>query len=677
MKNQCLLFTAFIFFSISINAQDKVWSPEMSMKIKAVNQTAISPDGKYVAYVVRTALMEGEKSEYNSQIWVSAKDGSFNEQYTRGDKSSSSPLFSPDGKKIAFMSSRNGKNQVWMMRVFGGEPEQISTAENSISSFQWSPDGSRIAYGMEDPQTAEEKKSKKEKTDVILVDKNFKYNHLYTVQLGKDEKGERATQQITSGQFTVNSFDWSPDGSQIVFSHQEDTNINTGFMNTDISIVPADSGAMRTVINRPGADDSPVFSPDGKSIAYVSHGGKSEPIGLGDLYVVPTAGGNSKKLMDTPDRSANLIDWTPDGKSLVISESVGTTVQVMTIPVSGKKAIILTSGDNLKFGSGDEPSVVTKSQQGTFRSVAFDKNMENMTYVYQNLQAPPEVYISSTKDFKNEQLSHVNDDLDLPNLARTELISWKSKDGLEVQGLLTYPHDYVEGKKYPVILQVHGGPAGVFSQDYNGRPGIYMTEYFAQQGYATIKPNPRGSTGYGKDFRYANFKDWGFGDFDDVVSGVDKVIEMGIGDVDRQFLMGWSYGGYMTSFAVTKTDRFKAASMGAGLPNLVSMVTTTDIGDYIVGHMGDEFYNDFDTYEKHSAIYQIKNVTTPTQVIHGQNDLRVPFTQGQEFYRSLKRMGVDTEMVVYPRTPHGPREPKFLMDVSDRILTWFKTHMPD
>jgi len=201
-----------------------------------------------------------------------------------------------------------------------------------------------------------------------------------------------------------------------------------------------------------------------------------------------------------------------------------------------------------------------------------------------------------------------------------------------------------------------------------------MIQYFAQEGYAVLRPNPRGSTGYGKDFRYANIMDWGYGDFDDLMSGVDLVIGMGVGDPDQLYLMGWSYGGYMTSFAVTKTDRFRAASMGAGLPNLISMTTTTDIQDYLVGHMGGEFWDDYETYEKHSAMYRIKNVVTPTQVIHGAEDLRVPFTQGQEFYRALDRRDVATEMIVYPRTPHGPREPKFLMDVSDRILTWFRKH---
>jgi dipeptidyl aminopeptidase/acylaminoacyl peptidase len=260
-------------------------------------------------------------------------------------------------------------------------------------------------------------------------------------------------------------------------------------------------------------------------------------------------------------------------------------------------------------------------------------------------------------------------------MGRTEVLSWTSKDGLKIEGLLTYPVNYQKGKAYPLILQIHGGPAGVFAQSFTGGPAIYMTQYFAQHGYAIIRPNPRGSTGYGKDFRFANVRDWGFGDFEDCMSGVDKVIEMGVGHADSLCIMGWSYGGYMTSYVVTKTDRFKAASMGAGLPNLVSMVTTTDIPVYLVAHMNAEFWQDYATYEKHSAIYRIKNVTTPTQVIHGQQDLRVPFTQGQEFYVALQRRGLPTEMVVYPRTPHGPREPKFLMDVSYRIMKWFEKHL--
>ena len=648
------------FFISLAHSQDKKWNPEQSMKIKSISQVNMSNDGKYIAYVVREAIMEEEKSEYLSQIWVSSVDKSFNQKYTHSEKSSSYPQFSPDGKSIAFLSTRSGKNQIWVMNTFGGEAKQLTESKNSINNFKWSHDGEFIAFTMNDPETDEEKKLKKEKRDVILVDKNFKFSHLYLI----NPKNKKSLKKITSGNFSINSFDWSPLGKSIVFSHQNDTNINTGFINTDISEIIIEEELVKSIIKRPGLDSNPIYSNDGNSIAFISSGGKIEPIGLRDIYVFSKSSKKIKKLKETPNRDSNLLKWTSDNKHILFIESVGTNSQVMRIEVNGDKIKYITNKENLKY------------PKGYFSSVAFNKSSSLMAYCYEDLKNPSEVYFSKTKKFKNVKISKINSVLQYPKLAFSELISWKSKDGLEIEGILTYPKNYEKGKKYPVILQIHGGPAGVFSERFNGRPGIYMTEYFAEKGYITIKPNPRGSTGYGKDFRYANFKDWGFGDFDDVTTGVDKVIEMGIADENKQFVMGWSYGGYLTSFIVTKTDRFKAASMGAGLPNLISMVTTTDIQDYLVGHMGGEFWDDYKTYEKHSAIYQIKNTITPTQVIHGEKDLRVPFTQGQEFYRALNRLGIDTEMIVYPRTPHGPREPKLLMDVSERILKWFETYMP-
>jgi len=659
MKKNFLLALFILFISFA-KSQESIWTPEESMKIKSISQVNMSEDGKYITYVVREAIMEEEKSEYLSQIWVSATDKSFNEKYTHSKKSSTSPKFSPNGKSIAFLSLRSGKNQIWIMNSFGGEAKQITESKDGIKTFKWSSDGEFIAFTMNDPETKEEKKLKKEKRDVILVDKNFKYAHLYVIN--PDDK--KSLKKITTGNFSINSFDWSPSGKNIVFSHQKDTNINTGFINTDISEVQIDNGIIKSLIKRPGLDSNPIYSNDGRSIAFVSSGGKIEPIGLKDIYVYSLENNQIKKLSETPNRSANILSWTPDDKNILIIESISTNSQVMSVEVSGDKIKYITSKENSKYPTG------------YFSSLAFNKSKSLMAYCYEDLKSPIEVYFSKSKKFKNVKISNINSDLKYPELAISECISWKSKDGLEIEGILTYPKNYEKGKKYPIILQIHGGPAGVFSERFSGRPGIYMTEYFAEKGYATIKPNPRGSTGYGKDFRYANYRDWGYGDFNDVTSGVDKVIEMGIADKNRQFVMGWSYGGYLTSFVVTKTDRFKAASMGAGLPNLVSMVTTTDIQDYIVGHMGAEFWDDYDTYEKHSAIYQIKNVVTPTQVIHGEKDLRVPFTQGQEFYRALNRLGVETEMIVYPRTPHGPREPKLLMDVSERILKWFEKFIP-
>lgn len=650
-RNTLLSITLY-FISFTLSAQG-IWSPLESMKIKSISQTEISNDGKSVAYVVREPIMEDKKSEYLSQIWVIDTESKENIQYTFNQKSSSSPKFSPDGKKIAFLSSRSGKNQIWIMNTLGGEARMLTKEKKGVRSIKWSPDGKMISFLKSDDDTEDEIKSKENKTDVILVDKNFKYSHIYSYHFDED-----TVTKVTSGNYSVNSFDYSPNGKKIIFSHQEDTNINTGFINTDISVIDSDGKNLRLLVDRPGRDGNPIFSGDGNKFAFISSGGKQESIGLGDVFVYDLKNDEIKKLANTFNRSSNIISWTSDDEYLLISESVKTTGQLLLLPTNGDRYISWSK---------------EKYNNGVISSVVKSKFSEKIVLCYENLNTPVEVYISETNKPSFEKLSDINN-LKYPKLSKTEIISWKSYDGKEIEGILTYPKNYKKGSKYPVILQIHGGPAGVFSERFNGRPGIYMTEYFSEKGYITIKPNPRGSTGYGKEFRYANYKDWGFGDYEDVVSGVDKVIEMGIGDPDRQFVMGWSYGGYLTSFIVTKTNRFKAASMGAGLPNLISMVTTTDIQDYLVAHMGAEFWEDYDTYEKHSAIYQIKNTKTPTQIIHGSNDLRVPFTQGQEFYRALDRLGVDTEMVVYPRTPHGPREPKFLMDVSDRILTWFEKY---
>ena len=653
MNTKSIFFLLYItLFSPNIFSQ-KNWTPNESMKIKSISQTDISHDGKYAAYVVREAIMEEKKSEYLNQIWVTNLDTKENYQYTYNLKSSMSPKFSPDGKKIAFLSSRSGKNQIWIMNTHGGEARKLTNEKKGVRSIKWSPDGKKISFLKNDNDTEEEKKSKENKTDVILVDKNFKYSHIYTYNLDED-----SVFQITNGNFSVNNFDYSPDGKKIIFSHQEDTNINTGFINTDISIIESNGKNIKFLIQRPGLDSNPIFSGDGNKFAFISSGGKQESIGLRDVYIYNLKSDEIKKLSNTPNRDSNIISWTSDDKNLIISESINTTSQILLLPANGEQFISWSS---------------KKYKEGVITSIVKSKKSDKIILCYEKLDSPVELYITNSNYPSFTKLTDIND-FDFPKLSKTEIITWNSPDGMEIEGILTYPKNYKKGMRYPVILQIHGGPAGVFSQRFNGRPGIYMTEYFSEKGYVTIKPNPRGSTGYGKDFRYANYKDWGYGDYEDVVSGVDKVIEMGIGDPNNQFVMGWSYGGYLTSFIVTKTNRFKAASMGAGLPNLISMVTTTDIQDYLVAHMGSEFWNDYETYEKHSAIYQIKNTTTPTQIIHGANDLRVPFTQGQEFYRALDRLGVDTEMVVYPRTPHGPREPKFLMDVSDRILIWFEKY---
>lgn len=633
------------------------WTPELSMRYRGVQGTALSHDGSRVAYVVREALTEGEKSEYLSHIWVATADGKSVRQFTRGDRSTGSPSFSPDGRYLAFTASRSGRNQVWVLPLDGGEAEQVTEAESGVGSYSWSPDGKLLAYTMVDPPTEEQKRAEREKRAVIMVDQDTRYSHLYVVPLERGADGKRVARRLTKGDFQVGAFDWAPDGRSLAYAHRPSTLQNDASLAGDIAVVKVDGGAPRDLVAGAGVEGSPRFSPDGRLIAFVSSGSRPEPVGLGDVYVVPAVGGTQRKLAETPDRSANIVAWAADGKSVYIMEAVRTGRQVIVLPVDGSAPRQLTTG----------PGVVG--------SVAVSGNGKVLSFTHETPETPADVYISQTARFKPTRVTDLHAGVPRPALGRTEVLAWTSKDGTPVEGLLTYPVGYRPGQRVPLILNVHGGPAGVFSESFTGAPSTYMLQTFAQAGYAILRPNPRGSIGYGKEFRHANVKDWGYGDFEDLMSGVDHVIGMGVAHPDSLLLMGWSYGGYMTAFGVTRTDRFKAASMGAGITNLVSMVTTTDIRDYLVVHMGGEFWNDYATYMKHSATFNIEKVTTPTQVIHGAADNRVPTSQGEEFFRALQRRGVPTEMVLLPRTPHGPREPKLLMEVTPRILSWFDRHL--
>ena len=571
----------------------EAWSPEMVIQMKSISQLDISPSGDLVAFAVREALIEGEKSEYLNQIWLT---GTATEtppvQYTFGDKSASRPRFSPDGKHIAFSRDGSEKSQVWIMRTAGGEAWQFSYQKESVIDFKWSPDGQHIAMVMKDPKSEEEETEEEEKRDVILVDQNFKNNHIYLKRFTTEIDTTEAD-KVTSGSFTVNAFNWSPDGRLIVFSHSEEPTFNSRSITGDISVVTVANKTTTTLVDWPGVDADPLFSPDGKTIAFSSDGGNTERIGLGDCFVVSAKGGKPRKLAETPNRSVGvrgapgIMQWSKDGKHVYTSDYEGTTTQIYKLDVKGNKIAGLTA------------------YNGVISNPVISSDEKKIVFVGQSTEVPAELYVSDLRKFDPKVLSTFNRNKDWPEITKTERVSWKSKDGLEIEGLLTYPLGYKQGKKYPLALMIHGGPAGVFTETFTGNPSIYVIQYFAEKGYAVLRPNPRGSTGYGKEFRYANFKDWGFGDYEDIMSGVDKTIDMGIADPERMAVMGWSYGGYMTSFLVTRTGRFKAASMGAGLPNLVSMVTTTDIPDYLVAHMGSEIWEDYETYEKHSAIYRI------------------------------------------------------------------------
>jgi dipeptidyl aminopeptidase/acylaminoacyl peptidase len=640
--------------AVADNPKPTEWTPELMMTVQSVGAVQPSPGGKRVAYVVGKVL-DGEKRL--SQIHVANVDGSDAYQLTQGEKASNAPQWSPDGNWIAFTSSRSGENNVWLIRVRGGEADRLTDVKGGVGGFKWSPDGKSIAFTATDPQTPEEEKAVKEKNDARVVDDNLKMSRLYVIPVAKDSDGKRETRQLTRGDYSVSGpFDWAPDGKTIAFSHAP-TDKADDWIKADLSLVDVPSAEVKPLVTTRAAETAPRYSPDGKWIAFLQSDNPPTWADNVTVRVIPATGGMPRELAETFDHRPQLLGWSADGQKLFYTEDHGTTRRLCALPVEG-----------------GEPTVLSK-MEGEMGSAQMNFSRTTLGFTLQTLNRPPEAYVSRLNRFEPVAVSAVHKDLPPLSLGRTEVVRWKSVDGMEIEGLLTWPARYEEGKRYPLLLVIHGGPDGVFGQAFTAAPSLYPTAAFAARGYAVLRCNPRGSGGYGQKFRYANYKDWGGGDYKDLMAGVDHVIGMGLADKDRLGVMGWSYGGYMTSWMITQTKRFKAASVGAGLTNLMSFTGSTDAHSFVPDYLGGEPWDDLEIYRKRSAMFNVKGVTTPTLIQHGEQDERVPVSQGYELYNALKRQNCPVQMVVYPRTGHGPQEPKLVLDIMKRNVAWFDKHL--
>jgi len=655
-----------VVFAGAVFAQTTVeWTPELQIKLKAAGAPRVSPDGKRVVYTISDAVMTSDKSEFVTQLWMATIDGKTQPngevprsvQLTFGDKSSTNAKWSPDGNWIAFTSTRkDNKSNIYLLSINGGEAEPLTDVKTGVTNFAWSPDGRSIAFRMADAKTEEEEKNDKAKNDFRWVDENYKMSRLYVIPVQKDANGKREPRKLTTENYNVDEFTWSADGSRIVFGHTKTPSAND-WTTSDVSIVEVANGKVTSLANTAAAESSPVYSPDGKSIAVSVSDVPVRWAQSGVIQIFPASGGAPKSLTASYDAQPGVVGWSADSKRLYFAEARGTGTQLYVADVAANRI--------------DEIKVTP----GVYSGMSLNPTATTFGWVRQTSDTPGDVFVASTTDFAPVQISRVNGDVKLPAVGRTEVVSWKSKDGKQIEGLLTYPVGYQAGQKVPLLLNVHGGPAGVFQQSFLGGRGAYPLATFAARGYAILRPNPRGSSGYGAAFRQANIKDWGMGDYQDLMAGVDHVIAMGVADPNRLGVMGWSYGGFMTSWIVTQTKRFKAASAGAPVTNLMSFNGTADIPSFVPDYFGVQSWDAIEVYQKHSPMFNVKGVSTPTMVQHGEADVRVPISQGYEFYNALKSQGVPTRMIVLPRQPHGPNEPKMQIAVMQANLDWFEKYI--
>ncbi len=655
------IFVAILLITFTFAAAfgQSTWTPEMQVKLKAVGSPRVSPDGKRVVYTVNEPVMTVDKSEFITQIWLAATDGTDNRQITFGDKSSTNPKWSPDGSMIAFTSNRkDNRNQMFVLRLNGGESEQITDGKAAVSNFEWSPDGKWLAFTMTDPKTEDEEKNDKGRNDFRWIDENTKLARLYVTPLVKGADSKRDVRKLTSVDRHVTSFDWSPNGSRIVFAHVTGP-LADYWPSSDVSIVDIATSVVTPFAATAASEQNPRFSPDGNWIAMTVTEMPTRWAQSYRINVFPASGGTPKVMALSHDGQPNIVGWMPDpnGVKIMFTEAKGTG----------------TSAFEADVATGAIREI--DHQQAVISNVNANDSGTALTFVMQTADRPQEIFVLLRGGDGFRQISQANAESAKISTGRTEVIKWKSRDGREIEGLLHYPNGYVAGTKVPLILNIHGGPAGVFQRSFVGNRGSYPLASFLAKGYAILRPNPRGSSGYGTEFRRANIKDWGIMDYEDVMSGVDHVIAMGVGDPNRLGVMGWSYGGYLTSMIITKTNRFKAASAGAPVTNLMSFNGTADIPSFVPDYFESEYWDNPTIYSKHSAMFNIKNAKTPTLIQHGENDLRVPISQGYELYNALKRQGVPTRMIVLPRQPHGIQEPRLQIATMQSNLDWFDKYL--
>ncbi|MBI2536649.1 MAG: S9 family peptidase [Gemmatimonadetes bacterium] len=635
-------------------------------KVKALGGVQMSPDGQQVLYTARVADLE--KNQANTDIWLLTlpeRARPENIQLTRNPKEDTSPRWRPDGRAFAFLSVRpepdgkEGKRALYLMEPRGGEPEKLFEHETAITSFEWSPDGRWIGFTAQDPEPVEAKETKDQGRDVAVEDEPGEYTHLWLLDVAA-----KKARRVTSGAgYSVGRFSVSPDGKAIGFSAAPSPNITDGWR-SDIYLVATDSGAApRKLTDNPGPDDSPVFSPDGALIYYHAMQTDRYRVGQSRVYRMPKDGGTPEDV--SPDLDAEPSDYqlTPDGKGAFFMATVGTTRGLFYLPLVSRKAVRLSGG------------------QGVVSQVSFSKDGRRMAYVRESMTKPQELYAADEANQPDEDglknftpLTRHNADAAPWAAGLSDVIRWKSVDGRQIEGILVYPAGWTPARgAAPLVVKIHGGPSGVFVQNFQASSFNADAQRYAADGYAVLLPNPRGSSGYGDATQQAVVRDWGGLDFRDIMTGVDTLIARGIAHRDSLGVMGWSYGGYLTAWTISQTDRFKAAVVGAGITEAIAMWATQDIIHVFEAYFGGTSpWADgaWEVYQKSSPLAHMRNAKTPTLVVHGRNDLRVPPNQAMLLYRTLKALNVPTELLWLPRTGHGPSEPGLQYETAKAQKEW-------
>ncbi len=629
----------------------KVPSFEEIVSFETPGEVCISPDGRYILYTVRSVDMEANK--YITHIWMASITDGTVRKMTHGSVSSESAAWAPDSKNFAFLREVDGKRQVHIMTAFGGESHPVTDFKTGVNNFRLSPDGRKIAFTAIKDDSEKKKEIEKKMGKFEIIDDEKGIAHLWIKVIDSEEPAQSI---IERENLHVVDIAWSPRGDRIAFSAQPDSRMQS-FTQSDIYILTIKDRSITPLVSRKGPDHNPVWSPDGEHIAFSTTMGAEEYYFNTHICKIPSSGGAIEDLTAQFDEDANLLAWTHRG--IWFDGFDGMKRHLYRINGNNNQIQQITRGDDFALGR------CSISRDG--QAIGFSSANAN-TY--------SEVYASRTARFRPKKLSDFATQGHNWTLATKERVSWKSKDGTEITGVLIKPVDFDPTRKYPLLVVIHGGPAGIsIPQKFDRMGTYYPIEHWAAKGAVILEPNYRGSTGFGQSFRKLNVRNLGLGDYEDVISGVDNLISRGFIDADRLAAMGWSQGGYISAFITCYSDRFKATSVGAGISDWITYYVNTDITPFTRIYLEANPWQDEEIYRKTSPMTYINNAKTPTLIQHGEFDRRVPIPNAYKLYRGLKDRGVPVKFIVYKGFGHGITKPKEKIAVLTHNFQWFNQHI--
>jgi dipeptidyl aminopeptidase/acylaminoacyl peptidase len=654
MKRRTILIAVFLLIlSVTLFSQEQEKRTMNFLDVidlKRVSSPKLSPDGRNILFTISSACWEENKSI--SHIWRIDTNGKDLVQMTNGKEGERSGSWSPDGRTIAFTAKRNEETQIYLLNNTGGEAIECTDHKGGINSFQWSPDSKKIYFTAEDPLTKKEEKKKKKKDDAFNFEHNYQHGHLWVVDV--DSKEET---RLTEGDFTVRSFNLSRDGTKVVYLAAP-TPLYDDVLKAEIWLMNLADSATQQITENGISESNIVLSPNNKTILFISDANeKFEGYHQSTIFMVPAEGVTPELVL--PDFNYEILNavWSGDGKSIYFTANMGVHAELFSMSVKNRQVKQLTAGAHAVYGFDFVPGI------------------DRAVYQINSPHNPGLFMMATMKKFTPRFVYNPYPELNEYKLAKHETIQWESVDGQTVEGILIYPVDYEMGKRYPLLAHTHGGPMYSDLLTFDG-----YAHARAGRGYAILKPNYRGSTGYGNEVLRDMVGHYFNHAHEDVMTGVDYLIERGIADPSKLGTLGWSAGGHMTNWLVTYTDRFKAASSGAGSSNWISMYAQSDVRIYRTPwFLGDPWHEDspLKAYRDHSPIFHVYKAKTPTLIMFGENDNRVPLPQGVEMYRGLKANDVPTELVIFPRAGHGPRELLHRLYKMNKEFQWLEKYIRD